>query len=185
MKKLYALNILSFLALFYSSAVFAQNENSSESINSTEWKKHFEKEFEISYPSNWNLEIPNDSAIKFYLYNDLLDENDQFSENINLLNEDISGHEISLDDYVDFSKKQLASYLDSITFISSETIINKNINHHKIVFTVMQNDFPLMLEQHYYLKNNIVYVLTYTSEASQYESFQGTVDKIIDSFTLK
>jgi len=185
MKKLYTFNILLILTLFFSNVIFAQNENSSETINYNKWKKHIGKEFEVSYPSNWNLEIPEDGAIKLLLYSDLIDENDQFSENINLLNEDLSGYEISLDDYVDFSKNQLESYLDDINFISSESYINKDTNHRTIVFTGKQNDFLLIFEQHYYLKNSIVYVLTYTSEASQYESFQDTVKKIIDSFTLK
>lgn len=183
MKKLKIFGLL--LALAILSSFIPSNTNSSLYKTLQEsWATLSKENYSIQYPEEWKPDQSGQMNTKFMLFSPTKDSNDSFSENVNLIVEDLTGHNISLDQYVELSENQVKSMLENGSIVSSERVNGDKEAYHKIIFTGNQGAFNLKFIQYYFVHPNKAYVLTLTCEANQFENYQATGEKILNSFQI-
>lgn len=174
MKKINVLGLL--LAILVLSA-FANNTQEG-------WTALSKENYTIQYPEEWRLDQSGQMKTKFLLFSPTLDPNDSFSENVNLIIEDLTGHDVTLDQYVELSENQVKSVLENSSIVSSERVTGNSMEYHKIIFTGSQGAFSLKFEQYYFVLSNEAFVLTLTCEANQFANYKEIGEKILNSFQI-
>lgn len=165
MKKLFTLTLVLLLSfnLYSQTKVFETNE------------------FKVEYPKNWVLDTSGKMNSKFILFSKLK-KNDKFRENINLTVQNLSGHNFTMESYVKLSENQIKNMLPEAKIIESRSIEN----HHETVWQGKVGINILKFKQHYFIKNEKAYVLTFTALVETYEKFiLNGGDKILKSFKIK
>lgn len=157
--------------------------------NSTEIKKlteTFETEsYSIEYPSTWELNTSIGNGAKFFLLSMLTSPNDQFRENINLMIEDLADKDISLNYYVESAVNQLSKFISRYKLIENKRMFKHDIEFQKVVYSGQQGVFKLIFEQYVWVFDDKAYVLTFTCEKSQIDSYKEIGESILDSFMFK
>mgnify|MGYP000145849798 CR=1 FL=1 len=136
--------------------------------------------FEVSYSKDWLLDTSGQMNSKFILFSKP-EPNDKFQENVNLIVQDLSGKGFTMESYVKLSKKQIETMVPE-----GEILVSKNMNsYHMAIWKGRIGANLLKFKQYYFLKNEKVYVLTFTALPDTYDRFIETGNKILDSFKLK
>ena len=170
------LQITGILFLITSLTVFGQNN---------EWNSLNEKDYSIQYPEKWELNKSGQMGTSFILFSQLSSDTDQFKENVNLIIQDLTGHNIDLNKYVEISEGQIKAMITDENIISSNRIKNKGAEFQKVIYTGKQGIFNLKFEQYYWVVNDKAYVLTLTCEINEFNNFKGVGEKMLNSFKIK
>ena len=169
-----------FLLLLISTATFAQTAEVKEKMISLD-----EKNYHIDYPANWDLDQSRAGA-EFFIFSKLTGEEDKLKENINLIIQDLSGHNIKdLDAFVTLSENQVKTILKGVKILSSERVKSENSEFQKLLYSGEMGVYNLTFLQYYWVENNKAYVLTFTSETTQYDQYKDLALQILDSFKIK
>lgn len=142
------------------------------------------EEYQIEYPIDWSLNFSKIGGMSFAVTSPLSSDEDKFSENINLIIQDLKGLNIDLNKYVSISKEQLSS-LPQGNVLESKRKNIKGKEHHIIVFKGFLQEKKLKGKQLYFIKNEKAYVLTFTAMEKDYNLFIDVANKILNSFKLK
>jgi len=153
-----------------------------DETSSVDWITHKTDDYTLSHPSDWNLDESKLMGTQFILFAPLKGAEDQFRENMNLIIEDVSSYGISLDDYIKISEKQLAQMITDMNPIKSERKEREGIPYQEVEYTGKQGVFDLHFIQHYIMVNGMMYVLTFTTEDKEFESYVADGKRILDSF---
>lgn len=140
--------------------------------------------FSVDYPTHWDLNEEGAMGTAFILFSKL-EENDEFRENINLMIQDLSAYNFTLDSYTELSENQISVMIENATILQSERLKSVNGEHHLIEYTGVQNNLHLYWKQYYWVVDKKAYLLTFTAEQEQYERYLVTANQIINSFTLR
>jgi len=179
------LKIIGVLVFIVNLTVYAQT---SEKETQTEilkgWKSLTENNYSISYPNNWELNKSGQMGTNFILFSPLSSEQDQFKDNVNLLVQDLTGHNLNLNKYVELSEGQIKTMITDGKMIESKRITTKTLDYQKVIYTGKQGVFNLKFEQYYWVVKANAYVLTLTCEESQFDNYKTIGEKILDSFSL-
>ena len=157
-------------------------ENKSNIIEG--WKSISENNYSISYPENWELNKSGQMGSSFILLSPLLSEKDQFRENVNLIIQDLRGYNLDLDKYVEISEDQIKTVITNGEILESNRTTVDDLSYQKVIYTGKQGIFNLKFEQYFWVVEDQAYILTMTSEESQFDNYQETGEKILNSFKL-
>jgi hypothetical protein len=160
-------------------------DNSSESTIKDGWKLFMKEKYEVSYPEDWAIDTSKQMGTSFFLFSPLSDEEDQFSENVNLIIQDLTGYNLTLDQYVELSENQIQSLVTDGKVILSERIKKDNKEFHKVIYLGKQGIFSLKFEQYFWMIKDKVFLLTLTCELNHFDEMQEVGEAILNSFTLK
>ncbi len=180
MKKL----LFFFLFLTQAKAAFGQNSSQSNRIN-LNWKLYDSSNFSIRYPTTWQMNLDRKMGETFTIFSPLESPQDRFSENVNLFEEKLLSSDASLDVYTEKSIHQLKNYINNFSLIGSKRLKNGQVEYHQLIYKGNQGVFQLIYTQNYWIKGNIAYILTFTSEQLKYSKFKELGENIIKSYTFK
>ncbi len=152
---------------------------------SNKWSSLSGKDYSIEYPEKWDLDQSGQMGTSFLVFSELTSDNDQFRENVNLIVQDLTGHEIDLDQYVEISEAQVETMITDGTIISSNRIKSGGTEFQKVIYTGKQGIFSLKFQQHYWVENDKAYILTFTCEESEFNNFMEVGEKLLASFKIK
>lgn len=183
MKILKLIIVLIFLVNFTSCAQTSEKETQTKA--SKGWNILTENNYSINYPDNWQLNKSGQMGTSFILFSPLSSEQDNFKENINLLIQDLTGHNLDLNRYVEISEGQIKTMITDGKIIESKKMTTKNLDYQKVIYTGKQGIFNLKFEQYFWVIADKAFILTFTCEESQFTNFQITGEKILNSFNLK
>jgi hypothetical protein len=145
--------------------------------------KTYEKDgFSVEYPSSWIVDESGTMNTKVILKSD--EVKDGFSQNLNVIMQDVSAYGLNLDQLVGISEGQFKQ-MPKAKVVSSERIKDEHGEKHAIV---IQGDFSgpdVTVKQYYMLKGKMAYVVTYTNLTKEYPNTKDLGDKILNSFTIK
>lgn len=178
MKKIPIL-LLSFL--FSTLITFSQTSPKTEKG----WSTFSDKNYSVQYPDTWVLYRAPKMGMSFVVLSQLTDPKDQFKENVNLLIQDLKGKNMDLKKYTELSEEQIATLVTNGKLIESKRRNENGSEFQKLIYTGDQGMYKLKFEQYYWVKNEKAFVLTLTCEASQFEKFKATGEKIMNSFKFK
>jgi hypothetical protein len=176
MNKMNKMKLIGILFLIVNLSVFAQTND---------WNTLNEKNYSIEYPSDWELNKSGKMGTKFTLFSQLTSKNDQFKENVNLIVQDLTGHNIDLNQYVEISENQIKTMITDGNIISSERVKKDEKEFQRVIYTGKQGIYDLQFEQYYWVENNNAYVLTLTCEITVFTDFKNTGEKILNSFEIR
>lgn len=157
-----------------------------------DWNNYKTPYFQIKYPEKFEFMKKGQHNEKgdlmlqqaeFFLYLDdtLSLEKDEFQANINLLIQDLSGLSYDLSRFSKDSENQISNLIKNAKIIESKT----NKNHHRIKYSGELDGRDLFFYQHYELKNNQAYILTFSSAYRKFEAYLPVVDSVFSSFQIK
>ncbi|MEX2379194.1 MAG: hypothetical protein WD530_00505, partial [Vicingaceae bacterium] len=118
---------------------------------SEKWNSLIKNEYLIEYPNNWDLDESGQMGTSFFLFSALQSQEDQFRENVNLLIQDLSGHQLDLDEYVELSEDQIKKMITDSEIIESKRVVNSESTYHKVLYTGKQGTYHLKFVQYYWL----------------------------------
>lgn len=148
------------------------------------WKILNETNYSIQYPANWDLDQSGHMGTTFLINSKLISEQGQYIENVNLIIHDLRGSTIYLNKFVKMTESKLPTILTNFTLIESKRVNDKG-EFHKIIFTGDQGNTKLKFEQYLWVKGIRAYVLTFTADQTQFDNYQQTGEKILNSFKIK
>ena len=149
------------------------------------WKALDEISYSIQYPENWELNKSGQMGMSFILLSKPTSQTDQFRENVNLLIQDLTGKNITLDKYVEISEGQIKTMITNGDLLESKRLNENKSEFQKVIYTGDQGAYKLKTEQYYWVKNEKAYVLTLTCESTQFDKYKETGEKILKSFRIK
>lgn len=133
--------------------------------------------FTIKYTPKLKLDN-NREGVDFILYTDKSSEKDDFMENINLVIHDYDG---DLKGYIRSTKNEISKVA---RIISSKEIENQNQKTHRLVFTLTEKGIQLTFLQHSLVKNNKLYLLTFSSKSDEYDKYLPEMEDVMLSFKI-
>ena len=178
------IKIFGLLIIAVLSACGQQTKQKENKIVEEGWTLLTENNYRIVYPENWELDQSGDNGTSFFLLSPLSDYKDKFKENVSLVIQDLRGHNLSLDKYVENYESKIGTIFMDGNLISSDRMKMKGSEFQKIVLTGKQGPLNFKSEQYYWVENNKAYALSFICEENQFDDFHGTGEKILNSFEL-
>jgi len=164
-------------------------ESSAEDTNNKAlekgWKSYEKDNFSISYPEKWRLDESGQQGTTLALFSPTDGIQDNFSENVNLLIQNLEGLNMDLKKYTALSVDQINTMFPGGEILENTTEKVGNKEYQKLKYKGTNGEFELMFEQFYFIKDNKAYILTLTCEADQFEKYKKDGEKIMKSFELK
>lgn len=160
-------------------------EEVNTNIDQSNWKTLSEADFSLKYPADWELDQTGSNNTRFFLKSKVTEMTDDFRENINLLNEDLGGAEISLDEYMELSMENLHRGMPGLNITKNEKMTVKGQEYYQLEYYVSQGGMDLSFEQRFTIANGMVYVLTFSAKKDDLKKFKSIAENIMDSFELK
>ena len=135
-------------------------------------------DFEISYPQDW--QVKEISGVTAFI-SPLDDAGDKFSENVNIVIEDISAYQMSAKQYAKEADKNWLVADGKLKIIDFSQVM---LNGEEAYCTIAEND-NLKFKQYKIVKDKKAYVLTYTGQPDGFSKFQDIADNIIKTFKVQ
>jgi len=149
------------------------------------WQSLSDDQYEIKYPSNWEVNRSGEMGTSFILFSPLSNKSDNFKENINLLIQDLTGYDLTLDQYAEISEGQIKTMVTNGKIILSERNKQETLAYQKVIYSGRQGVYNLKYEQFYWVIHDKAYVLTLTCKEAEFDNYQDIGEKILESFEIK
>jgi hypothetical protein len=119
------------------------------------------------------------------LYSEKASEDDTFSDNINLIVQDLEGREITLEEFNDLSIQEVKQYFEGVEIFENKEILLGDVAGYVLLYTAPSNGFNLKFLQAYFLHNGKSYILTFTQETDKTNQYETEGVRIMDTFRIK
>jgi len=138
--------------------------------------------FSVKYPGT--REFQEDVYGSDVMFFTPLKENDKLRENIGIMKKDLD-KSYSLDEYYALTKPELENMIPDFVEVSKENITVNGIDAQKLIYQGTQWEFTLKWEQIYLIKDNAVYITTYTATQETFWEFIEEVDAMVSTLEVK
>lgn len=151
------------------------------SCSLSSWKTYTDSvnKFSVQYPNDWTKEIRGNSVIFLSPFNG---SGDRFKENVNIMLQDLSKQQTTLEQYTEITKESVIANLGKQAIVSLKDATMQSITAKEFVYNMNMNGNNLRIKQYWFIKNKKAYLFTYTAESSKYNEYEVIADKIIESF---
>lgn len=151
------------------------------------WKQHTDEKYSVQYPSDWEFDEPDREELIFTIQSPLSSDSDQFRENVSLVFQDLTGMEVTLDQYTVISLNQFKRIISNGKIIESSRYSANGTEFQKVIFLTQQDtgSNKLQVEQRYYLQDKAALILSFACDSSELVNFKETGEKILNSFRLE
>ena len=156
----------------------------SQSDSSTQKTSFAKDNYKIQYPKTWRLDTSKVMGTELFIFSPLENSSDKFSENANILIQDLSGQNIDLAKYKEITDKQLIEMVTDYKVFESSIKNIDNRNYFKIIYAMTQGKFRLKITSICFIKNDKAYLATFSSEFDKYEQYKYLSEDILNSFRL-
>lgn len=137
------------------------------------------EKYSISYPIHLELDQSGQDGTSFILKTEKENESDTFIENINLVVSNVGKMTFN-----QLSNKAIEDITNVANIVEKRELNINGTNCFKLVFEITQNNVGFTVIQHYFLEEQTVYLLTFTSETSRLDKYLDEVNQVLSSFKL-
>jgi len=148
------------------------------------WTVLTENDYSIQYPTDWVLDKSGLAGTIFSVHSQVSASGDQFSENVNLIIQDLSTLNYDLNRFSDISEEQIKTKVTNSILLESKRLNAGGTEFQKVIYTGDFAKYNLTIEQYYWVRDQKAYVLTLTCETSQFDAYKETGEKILNSFSF-
>lgn len=145
---------------------------------------HETNHYKIRYPEKWTLFEDDDIGEAIHIVAPKSGNEDQFTENVSVIIQDLTGIQIGIDDFVKLAERQIEETILEGKVLSSQRFEAGRIKSHKVVYKGVIQGFPLKLIRYYQLNEERAYILTYTALEKDFEQHKLYGQQILNSFRL-
>lgn len=150
------------------------------SFAQTDWTSYKNETFSISHPKSWSPDTSGDMNTKLILFSQLNGDNDLFKENVNVITQSLKGQNVSMTDFVKLTENQIETMVPNGKVWESKGTEER----HYIVISGYVEKNDLKFKQLYVIKDEIIYIITFTALEEAYNDYSDIGSKILDSFKL-
>ena len=148
------------------------------------WTVLTENGYSIQYPTDWVLNKSGQGGTIFFINSQVSTSEDQFSENVNLIIQDLSTLNYDLNQFTEISVEQINTMVANSNLLESIRLNASGTEFQKVIYTGDFAKYNLTIEQYYWVRDQKAYVLTLTCEKSQFDAYRETGEKILNSFSF-
>lgn len=137
----------------------------------------------INYPKDWSIQHRDDFFITGIIFSAPEQEKqDDFQENVSVTIEELPTP-LSLNQYTNQSIQEIKKLSDpTLTSATRTTLANQEAR--KVIYHGEESGNQLQRMQIWTIKNNQVYIVTYTAKAQEYQKFDPIVTQMLRSFVI-
>ncbi len=141
--------------------------------------------FTALYPAKWQVvEGAAETTVAFH--SPLISAGDRFSENVNVIVEDLAAHPgLTLDGYEELGLANLAAFMPEFTLKGRSKFTLAGRPAKLVEFTCRQDGYNLHVLQAMTVAGGRAFVVTYTAEEAEYGRYLAAARKVMDSLTLR
>ncbi len=143
------------------------------------------EDFSINYPADWELDQSGQMGTSFMVFSPISEPTDDFRENVNLINQDITGYNLDLDSYTELSISQIKQLIEGSEILVNERRKSGKYEYQETIYTGTQGIYNLKFMQYYWVINNKAFVLTFTCKEDTFEEYLSIGKTILGSFKIK
>jgi len=149
-------------------------------INDTFQRVKYSKgNYAIEYPSDWKIDTSRLNGIELAIFSPKENDTDRFSENVNLIIQDLIGQNMDLEKYAQISENQIRKNAIDLKDFNAIKMRSGSSEYYKLTFEMEYGIFKLKTQQYYFIKDEKAFVITFSSEKGKL----GTIGQmILDSF---
>ncbi len=149
------------------------------------WETVERTDFTIAYPPEWELETDGASGTEFAVFSELEGSSDEFQENVNVVSEVLPNRPVSLDEYAEASRSQLADAFEGFDIKEEKEMTDAYGKYRYIIYHANYVGMDLAWKQQFRIQGGKAYVLTYSATQDNFDTFSETADKIFSTFYVK
>lgn len=150
----------------------------------TTFKKVSREYYTINFPTSWSIDTSKNFGLDLILKSTKENDQDDFSENLNILYQNLGGLNYTLAKMGAESEGQVKKLVTDFEILESKVEDIGSLQFYTLNYKGKNGIYYLTIYQRYYLKNDIGFALTFTVESSKVNNFKQTADIIFDSFKL-
>jgi eukaryotic-like serine/threonine-protein kinase len=109
---------------------------------------------------------------------------DAFPANLDIIVQNISSEPVSLDEFTNFSIGQIGEMVPDYNITDSRKATLSKEDAHLLSYTGTQGLLKLKWLSVYTIKNDTLYLVTYTAGADKFAKYLPVVSKMLDSFEI-
>ncbi len=150
-----------------------QNENIPE-----DWIEYSASSFSLYYPPSWEI-VKGDGVIKFTIYppEDLSSETNR--EKVNFIEQDTQGQISDFDQYMEDQQKEVKKFYEKYELLEFEKITDSKDDYYRELRTTTIQGFDRKTLHCTWYKDEILYILTFTTPENTYKNFEKEFEKIL------
>lgn len=157
----------------------------SQSVSQDDLKVFYKKDFKISYPSGWRVDTSGTMNSKVFFFSPLEGPEDKFSENVNVMVQNLAGQPIDIQKYKDISEQQIKVMFSDGKMEESKVVNSNGREEYHLAYEFSQGVYRLKVLAICFINNDNAYLATFTSEASKFERYRPTAEKMLGTFSGK
>lgn len=139
--------------------------------------------FTIRFPAAWRIDSSGVMGSQVFLFSPAENSADQFSDNVNVLIQDLAGSQVDLMRYKEITESQIDQMITDGKLLES-MIVKSERPHYKVVYEMRQGKFLLRVVSICYIRNEKAYLATFTSELAKAGLYKEIGDRILATFVL-
>lgn len=146
-----------------------------------EYKTYQDKtnHFSIQYPENWIVE--KDQGTLIFL-SGLTGDDDKFRENVNIMVQDLTGHNLDLESYTELSKQLVIDNLSESAILEIADIRLCGYRAKEFKYQMAMDGNELIILQNWFLMDNKAYLFSFTAEKESFDAYINKARDIFNSF---
>lgn len=154
-------------------------------LASGRFKSVFKNDFKISYPSAWRVDTSGTMNSKVFFFSPLEGPEDKFSENLNVMVQSLAGQLIDIQKYKEISEQQIKVMFSDGKMVESKVVNANGREEYHLAYEFSQGIFRLKVLAICFIQNDNAYLATFTSEASKFDRYRPTAEKMLGAFEGK
>ena len=138
---------------------------------------------EMKYPYGWDVNEEAEGIVVAFV-SPTESADDRFRESVNLVMNDLSGQDMDLETYSSLAVQHIADTLQNMELEESASTTLDGNPAMGVIYTADGTYGRLRFLQVWTIKDDISYILTYTSESEKSALYSSTVGDMMDSFRI-
>ncbi|MBO9613036.1 MAG: hypothetical protein J7619_10095 [Dyadobacter sp.] len=156
-----------------------------QSLVRDDFKGFSRSDFTISYPSDWRVDTSGTMNTKVFFFSPLEGPEDKFSDNLNVMIQNLAGHQIDIQKYKEISEQQIKAMFSDGKLLESKVMNSNGREEYRLSYEFSQGTFKLKVLAVCFIKNDMAYLATFTSEVSKFEGYRETAEKMLGALSMK
>jgi hypothetical protein len=152
--------------------------------NSGTFLRFSKEQYSISYPKSWTIDTSKSYGLDLMLRSQKTDSLDDFLENLNVVFQDLRGQNYTISKMVQESETQLKNMITDFEVVEGRLDSSAPQQHYILRYRGRYGKFSLTTIQHYYLKDDVGYALTFTIKSGKEADYVPIAEKMLSSFKL-
>lgn len=142
------------------------------------------KNYSIACPETWKADSSGAFGTDVILYSEKEDSLDNFVENVNALSQNLKGYTYTLDKIKEENEANIVNSITDAKITESKIVEHPAEPYYLLKYLGRQGKFELSFIQRYYLKSDVLFVVTATTQKGKEDQFASVFSKILDSFHI-